>query len=266
VETSPEHAAPADSARPVTIINPVPPVAKPISVAVLGAVKAGKSSLVNALLGKQTATMDRLPSSGGTRYAATLPGGRSVSILDSSGYGERISDTDFDAAVEASREADMILLVTPANNPGRAADVDLLDRLKQWFADKPHLRMPPVVVVVNQVDLLSPKAEWTPPYNWNTGTRPKEVNIRECLGAVREQIGSRAVDYVPVCARDGETFNVFEGLVPAVVAHLDEARGSAILKAFEAGASERAAGRVADQVGNLVHVGLGALAGWLKKK
>ena len=62
--------------------------AKPITLAVLGPVKAGKSSLVNALLGKQSATVDRLPVPSGTRYDMTLPGGQPVSLLDTSGYGE----------------------------------------------------------------------------------------------------------------------------------------------------------------------------------
>ena len=79
--------------------------------------KAGKSSLVNALLGKHAATVDRLPVPTGTRYDMTLPGGQPVSLLDTSGYGERVSDEDFAAAVEASRDADLILLVTPATHP-----------------------------------------------------------------------------------------------------------------------------------------------------
>ena len=60
----------------------------------LGPVKAGKSSLVNALLGKRAATVDRLPVAGGTRYELTLPeGGQPVSLLDTSGYGEDGSTT-----------------------------------------------------------------------------------------------------------------------------------------------------------------------------
>ena len=85
---------------------------------------------------------DRLPVATGTRYELTLPGGQPVNLFDTSGYGERVSDADFAAAVEASRDADLILLVTPAMNPGRANDIDLLDRLKAWFAQKPHLRLP----------------------------------------------------------------------------------------------------------------------------
>lgn len=253
------------AAEPAPALPPAP--AKTITIAVLGPVKAGKSSLANALLEKQSAPVDRLPVPSGTRYNLTLPGGQPVSLLDTSGFGELgISDADFHAAVEASRDADLILLVTPALVPGRVTDVDLLDRLKAWFASKPHLRMPPVLVVVNQVDLLSPKAEWKPPYNWKVGTRPKEVNIRECLSVVAEQFGPRAAAIVPTCSRHGETFGIVDGLVQEVGKHLDHARGSAILKAFEAAASERAVDQVVDQVGNVAKLAWDAVSGLLSKK
>ena len=42
---------------------------------------------------------------------------------------------------------------------------------------------------------------------------------------------------MPVCGREGETFGVTEGLVPAVASHLDDARGAAMLKAFDAEAA-----------------------------
>jgi predicted GTPase len=260
----------ADTVTPATAGGAAPPAAppavKPVTFAILGAVKAGKSSLANAMLGTASATVDRLPVPSGTRYDLTLPGGQGVSLLDTSGYGERIEDDDFAAAVEASRDADLILVVTGATNTGRAADIDLLDRLKEWFAGKPQLRMPPVVVAVNQVDLLSPKAEWSPPYDWKTGSRPKEANIREAVGVVKEQFGARVSEIVPVCARSGDTWNITDGLVPVAVLNLDHARGSAILRAFEAGGSERPVGKVFDQLGNTVAAGLDALSAWLKKK
>ncbi len=222
---------------------------KAITMSILGSVKAGKSSLVNALLGRTAATVDRLPVTAGVRYDYTLPGGQPVSILDTSGYGQDgPTDEDFAAAVEASRDADLILLVTQATVPGRQTDVDLLDRLRAWFAEKPHLRMPPVVVVVSHIDLLSPKAEWAPPYDWQTGTRPKEVNIRECVSVVKEQMGDRATDVVPVCGREGEQFGVTEGLIPAVASHLDHARGTAVLKAFDAEGSAGKYEKLGEQV------------------
>jgi predicted GTPase len=222
---------------------------KAITMSVLGSVKAGKSSLVNTLLERNAAQVDRLPVTAGIRYDYALPGGQPVSILDTSGYGQDgPSDEDFAAAVEASRDADLILLVTQATNPGRQNDIDLLDRLRAWFAAKPHLKMPPVVVVVSHIDLLSPKAEWNPPYDWKTGARPKEANIRECVSVVKEQVGERATDIVPMCGREGEQFGVKEGLIPAVASHLDHARGTAVLKAFEAETSAGQYEKIGEQV------------------
>jgi predicted GTPase len=234
---------------------------KPITLAVLGSLKAGKSSLVNALLGRNAAQVDRLPVNAGIRYDYKLPGGQPVSILDTSGYGQDgPTDADFSAAVEASRDADLILLVTQATNPGRQPDVDLLDRLRAWFADKPHLKLPPVVVAVSHIDLLSPKAEWSPPYDWKNGSRPKEQNIRECIAVVKEQMGARIADVAPVCGLIGERFGVAEGLIPAIVSHLDNARGTLVLKAFEA---ETGAGQY-EKIGAQVVEGGKAVLGMLR--
>src|SRR5262249_34026299 len=139
----PEPAAGAGQTPEVNPAIPAAPAIKPITIAVLGAVKAGKPTLVNALLGKQVATVDRLPVATGTRYDLTLPGGQPTSILDTNGYGEGgPTDADFAAAVEASRDADLILLVTPATNPGRKFDLNLLDRIRTWFDTKPPPPMP----------------------------------------------------------------------------------------------------------------------------
>jgi predicted GTPase len=259
---APAQAGQADAA-------PASPAAGPkaITVGVLGSVKAGKSTLVNALLGRQAATVDRLPVPAGVRYDYALPGGQPVSILDTSGYGQDgPTDADFAAAVEASRDADLILLVTQATNPGRQPDLDLLDRLRAWFADKPHLKMPPVVVAVSHIDLLSPKAEWSPPYNWKTGARPKEANIRECVGVVKEQMGDRATDVVPVCGAEAERFGVADGLLPALASHLDHARGTAVLRAFEAEAGSGQYEKIGGQVLAGGRAVLGALRDALKKK
>ena len=248
----PAEPVPAD----VVIDDKAPPTPapaagpKPVGIAVLGPVKAGKSSLVNALLGRQQAQVDVLPVAHvGMRYNVTLPGGPPVVVLDTAGYGQDgPNEAELAAAAQAAQEADLILLVTPANSPGRRPDVELLDGLKFYFAGRPNLRLPPVVAVVNQVDLLSPKAEWSPPYNWQTGTRPKEANIRDCVAAVAEQLGPRVGAVVPVCARSGEAFGITEGLIPAVASYLDDARGAAILRAFDAEGSAEQFRRLGSQV------------------
>jgi predicted GTPase len=229
------HGEPPAGAPPVEPAEPPPEAtARPVSLAVLGPVKAGKSSLVNSLVGQPAAIVDALPVPHvGIRYQMTFPGGQPLSILDTSGYGqEGANEVEFTAATEAARQADLVIFVTTATNPGRRSDVDLLDRLARWFAERPQMKAPPVVAVVNQIDLLNPKAEWAPPYNWQTGSRPKEATIRDCVSAVKEQLGGRVVDIVPICARMGESFGIAEGLIPAIASHLDEARGSAMLRAF----------------------------------
>lgn len=236
-----DHALKESPVAPPTATGEDGEAKKPLTVAILGSVKAGKSSLVNALVGRQAAAVDRRPMPGGLRYDAILPGNQLVSLLDTSGYGQNgPTDTDLTAAIEAARDADLILLVTSATNPGRQPDVVLLDRLSQWFADKPHLKMPPVLIVVTHIDLLRPKAEWAPPYDWRNGTRPKETTIRDCLAVVRDQFGPRVAAIIPVCTRDGEPYGIAEELIPTIASRLDQARGTAILKAF---ATEATAGQ-----------------------
>jgi predicted GTPase len=235
-------------------VEPVPAAPQPtgevrsVSLAVLGPVKAGKSSLVNAMVGQPAATVDALPVAHvGIRYQVKFADGQPLTLLDTAGYGQDgANESEFVAATEAAQNADLVLFVTSATNPGRRADVDLLDRLAAWFAARPQLKKPPVLAIVNQIDLLSPKAEWTPPYDWRSGSRPKESTIRECVAAVKEQLGSRALDAVPVCARSGEAFGITEELVPVIASHLDEARGAAMLRAFHAEGS-------ADQLKKLGH-------------
>jgi len=213
-----------------------------VGVAVLGQVKAGKSSLINALIGEAKATVDALPvEHTGTKYRLGLRGGGSVELLDTRGYGqEGPSEAEFEDAVTAACDADLILLVVPARNPARKQDLDLLDRLRTWFASRPALRMPPVVAAVNQIDQLTPAAEWKPPYDWRSGARPKEANIRDCVLAVRETFGPRIVDAVPVCALEKECTGIAEELTPALATQLTDARGAALLRVFHAeGAADR---------------------------
>ena len=232
-----QHGDPTEDApTPHEEPSPAASGVQSISIAVLGPVKAGKSSLVNALVGQPAAIVDALPVPHvGIRYQVKFADGQPLTLLDTSGYGQDgANEEEFAAATEAARDADLVLFVTTATNPGRSKDVDLLDRLAAWFAERPQLRRPPIVAAVNQIDLLSPKSEWSPPYEWQTGTRPKELNIRECVAAVKEQLGERVLEVVPVCARLGQSFGITEGLVPALAMQLDDARGSAMLRAFHA--------------------------------
>jgi predicted GTPase len=228
-----------------------PPEARRVTITVAGQVKAGKSSLINALLGERLAQTDVVPATAEiTRYElkpAGVPGG--LFIFDTRGYGHAGPDADELAATEeAVNESDIIVLVAHALNPARQADADLLDRLKTWFEDRRHLKLPPVVVALTHIDLLKPSLEWSPPYDWHNGSRLKERQMGEAVAAASEQLGTRVTAVVPVCTEEGKVFNVEEGLLPAILQQLDEARGVSLLRALHAEADANKARRVWQQI------------------
>jgi predicted GTPase len=224
--------------------------ARSVIIAVIGQVKAGKSSLINALLGDRRAYTDVIPATRGiSRYELRAPNGSKLVLLDTVGYNQAGPDADqFDDTVEAAREADLIFFVTHARNPGRDADVKLWHDLKDYFTDRPELKMPPALVVMTHVDLLSPVMEWAPPYDWHHPTRPKEKNIAEAAQVVMEQLGDGFAAIVPVCSAEGKTWGIKEELVPEMVGLLGEARAVSFVRCLEAEADEGQIRLVFDQL------------------
>jgi predicted GTPase len=211
-----------------------------VSIALIGQVKAGKSSLINALLGERKAATDVLPlTSEVTKYDLAAPGVPThLVLLDSAGYGRAGAKADnLEETADAVQASDLVLLVTHARNPARKADVDFLARLRQWFAERPQLRFPPVLVVLTHIDLLTPAMEWSPPYDWVGGTRPKERSMAEAITAAKEAFPDVA-GLLPVCTADGKVWGVSEELMPEVVALLGEAKAVALLRCLHAEADE----------------------------
>ncbi len=210
---------------------------KQLTVTLVGQVKAGKSSLINALLGAQFARTDVLPATAGIqRYDLQTPGipTRFV-LLDTVGYGHSgPKEDDLRATRDAAQQSDLLFLVLHAMTPARQADLELLQDLKAWFASRPDLKKPPLFVVMSHIDLLSPSLEWKPPYNWEKPSRPKELSIRQALATVYEQLGPYVSAIVPVCTAPGKVYGVEEWLLPAVTQKLDEVHGVALLRCIRA--------------------------------
>ncbi len=224
---APEAADPAEQVRQVTLT-------------VLGQVKAGKSSLINALLGEQRAATDVLPLTAEvTRYQLQPPGiPTRLVVLDTVGYGhEGPKEDQLRATEDAARQSDLLLLVLHARNPALQPDLEVLRRLREWFGARPELRMPPILGVLTHVNLLSPALEWAPPYDWPNPQRPKEQQIRAALEAAREQLGAYLVGLVPVCGAPGKVYGVTEWLLPTVAELLDEAHAVALLRCIRAEAN-----------------------------
>ncbi|HVS36312.1 MAG TPA: GTPase [Gemmataceae bacterium] len=215
-----------------------------VTVTLMGQVKAGKSSMVNALLGENRARTDVLPATDEiTRYEFQPPDVPTKLVLqDTVGYGHEGPRADqIRATQQAAQGSDLLLLVVHAVNPARQADVEMFKAVHAWFVSHPDLKRPPIVVVATHIDLLKPSLEWSPPYDWRRGKRPKEENIRQAVAAIEQQLGDLKPVVIPVCAAPGKVYGVDEFLLPAVMQKLDEAHGVAFLRCLRA---EKDAGKI----------------------
>ncbi|CAN5502631.1 50S ribosome-binding GTPase [soil metagenome] len=231
--------------------EPLPtPATGPLQIAVVGQVKAGKSSLINAVLGEQKAAVDIVPLTNSvTKYELKTEGKPELLLLDTPGYGiTGPNDAEFTAAFEAAQTADLLLFVLHARTAARSADVAFQKRLHDAFASQPQLRKPMMIGVATHVDLLTPAAEWSPPYDL-AGSRPKEASMRDALAAITESLG--AMPLVPVVALESRMFNVNECLLPAMAAHLDGAKGVQLLRVLHVEGRAGAAKKTLEQVLNL---------------
>ncbi|MGB3312068.1 MAG: GTPase [Nodosilinea sp.] len=204
--TMPGPAKPLPTAQTQTLreildqAEPVEAVAtKPVNILLVGRTGAGKSSVINTLFDADLAEVDVLPSTDEiSTYRWQGDGGETLTLWDSPGY-EQVNRADYrDQLLDCAREADLLLLVTPALDPALQMDADLLRDMREEVPDLP------AITTLTQVDRLRPLREWQPPYDWQWGDRPKEVSIREATRYRQEQLGELCDRILPLVTRDGD--------------------------------------------------------------
>ena len=244
----------------------LPPVsAGPLRVLILGQVKAGKSSLANALFGEPRAVTDVLPATAQlTSYVldrAEL--GTTLIVSDMGGYEDpSVPQERREEALTEALQSDLILLVVSAVNVAREPDRQLLTQLRAHFAQHPELRPPPMVVVLTHIDLLRPPREWAPPYNVVTPDSQKAHAIRGAMNAVATEVGLPAEGIVPVCLLPERMYNVEEALMPLLLEMVPEAKRTLLIRSLKTlreheqweilGRQSRATGRFLVQFGTEV--------------
>jgi predicted GTPase len=229
----------------------------PLRILILGQVKAGKSSLVNALFGMTHAATDVLPTTVKvTSYVLDRPDlGGTIVVSDMGGYEDpSVPQGRLEEALSEARRADLLLFVLSAVNAAREPDRRLLSQLRDYFAAQSALRPPPMAVVLTHIDMLRPRREWTPPYNIVSPDTAKAHAIRDALQAVATELQLAPDLIVPVCLLPERLYNVEEALVPLVVQVLPEAKRVLLLRSLKTlrqqedwellGRQARAAGRL----------------------
>ncbi len=213
----------ADARRALTLDEKV--AEEPLRILVLGRIKSGKSSVVNALCGQMKAATDPVARTRGTMpYVLEREDIPRAIVLDTAGYDEGGHSGPFGRFKDDILQSDLILLVCSAASAARGVDRRLLDDLRAFFQKEPHRVMPPAVVALTHVDELGPPDQWSPPYDLASPVGPKAENIAAAVRAVAEDLapaGDRAV--VPVCTRPDRLYNVDDGLVPAILNVISEA-------------------------------------------
>jgi uncharacterized protein len=167
---------------------------QPVSLLLVGRTGAGKSSLINTLFVEAQAKVDALPSTDQIQdYRWETESGEILTLWDTPGY-EQVERSDFRQQVlDYAAKTDLVLIVSPALDPALQMDLDFLNALRTQEL--------PTLAIVTQVDRLRPIREWTPPYNWQFGNRPKEVAIREAVTYRQEVLGEVASFVLPLVTK-----------------------------------------------------------------
>lgn len=203
-----------------------------VTAVVIGQAKAGKTSLINALLGARRGEVDVLPMTREVaEYRLPLPdSGGTLSLLDTPGYADGGYAADERQAVATVlQRADLVLLAMNVSQPARGADLEVLETLVESAGER---KLPPVVGVLTFIDRLSPVLEWAPPYDWLHPERPKEQSIAAAVEHVTREFDGRLAAVVPVCSdsEGGRASGAQEQLAPVLLSLLDESRACAVLR------------------------------------
>ena len=114
-------------------VEDIPFDQEPLQVLVVGQVKSGKSSLINALLGEMRAPVDTLPATEDVDLYECRPAGLPRMILrDTPGYGAVADAGDpFSRLRGEIEECDLLLMVCTARSAARKADRELLHKIHE---------------------------------------------------------------------------------------------------------------------------------------
>ena len=140
-------------------------------VSILGAPNAGKSTLLNRMLGEKISITSKKPQTTRNRILGVLHGSKSQMVFfDTPGVFEakdKLNVRIVDAAFSALGDADLVLVVVDVSRPDPKAERYLVKKLKNQNR--------PVILALNKIDLIAKSAMLEIIDKWSTVYGFKEV-------------------------------------------------------------------------------------------
>jgi uncharacterized protein len=145
-------------------------------------------------------------------------------VLDTAGYGGPAARDEVRRTEAELLRVDIVLLVCAATSAARHPDRQLLARVTALFASHPEAVPPPIIVILTHIDRLRPLREWAPPYNIAQPQRAKEQAIVQAIEVIARDLETPLSDVIPVCLQPGRLYNIEEGVIPAILGRLANAK------------------------------------------
>jgi predicted GTPase/uncharacterized membrane protein len=181
---------------------------EPLRVVICGQVKSGTASLVNTLTKRVSAEVSILPSHNEVKtHSCQIDGVGALNLVQLPGLsGDKKEIAKY---LEEITQADMVIWVLKSNRSAKELDKQFWKAFDDFYQDRKniHSKKPISVGILNQVDLLKPTSDWSPPYNLDNPIDAKAITINKAL----EYNGSifNFSDLIPLSISEGKpSYNI----------------------------------------------------------